>query len=93
MQEVFKRIALVAPSEACVHVRGESGTGKEMVARAIHRYSRRAEGPFVAVNMASLSPTLAESELFGHVRGAFTGAEQSRKGPPRTGRRRHDLPR
>jgi two-component system nitrogen regulation response regulator GlnG len=80
MQEVFKRIALVAPSEACVHVRGESGTGKELVARAIHRYSRRAAGPFVAVNMASLSPTLAESELFGHVRGAFTGAEQSRKG-------------
>ena len=80
MQEVFKRIALVAPSDACVHVRGESGTGKELVARAIHRYSRRADGPFVAVNMASLSPTLAESELFGHVRGAFTGAEQSRKG-------------
>ena len=80
MQEVFKRIALVAPSEACVHVRGESGTGKELVARAIHRYSRRADGPFIAVNMASLSPTLAESELFGHVRGAFTGAEQARKG-------------
>ncbi len=80
MQEVFKRIALVAPSDACVHVRGESGTGKELVARAIHRYSRRANGPFVAVNMASLSPSIAESELFGHVRGAFTGAEQSRKG-------------
>ena len=80
MQEVFKRIALVAPSDACVHVRGESGTGKELAARAIHRYSRRSAGPFVAVNMASLSPTLAESELFGHVRGAFTGAEQSRKG-------------
>ena len=80
MQEVFKRIALVAPSDACVHVRGESGTGKELVARAVHRYSRRAAGPFVAVNMASLSPSLAESELFGHVRGAFTGAEQSRKG-------------
>lgn len=80
MQEIFKRIALVAPSDACVHVRGESGTGKELVARAIHRYSHRAAGPFVAVNMATLSPTLAESELFGHVRGAFTGAEQSRKG-------------
>ncbi len=80
MQEVFKRIALVAQSDACVHVCGESGTGKELVARAIHRYSRRAAGPFVAVNMASLSPTLAESELFGHIRGAFTGAEQSRKG-------------
>lgn len=80
MQEVFKRIALVAPSDACVHVRGESGTGKELAARAIHRYSRRCAGPFVAVNVASLSPTLAESELFGHVRGAFTGAEQTRKG-------------
>ena len=80
IQEVFKRIAVVAPSEACVHVRGESGSGKELVARAIHRYSRRCEGPFVPVNVASLSPTLAESELFGHARGAFTGAEQSRKG-------------
>ena len=80
MQEVFKRIALVSPSDACVHICGESGSGKELVARAIHRYSRRSTGPFVAVNMASLSPTLAESELFGHVRGAFTGAEQSRKG-------------
>ena len=80
MQEVFKRIALVAASDACVHLHGESGTGKELVARAIHRYSRRAAGAFVAVNVASLSTTLAESELFGHVRGAFTGAEQSRKG-------------
>ncbi len=80
MQEVFKRIALVAASEACVHLRGASGTGKELAARAIHRYSRRSGGPFVAINMASLSPTLAESELFGHVRGAFTGADQTRKG-------------
>jgi two-component system nitrogen regulation response regulator GlnG len=80
MQEVFKRIAVVAPSTACVHVHGESGTGKEVVARAIHRYSRRAAGPFVSVNVASLSPTVIESELFGHVRGAFTGADQPRKG-------------
>jgi two-component system nitrogen regulation response regulator GlnG len=80
MQQVFKRIALVAGSEACAHVRGESGTGKELVARAIHHYSRRVQGPFVAVNLAALSPTLAESELFGHVRGAFTGAEQARRG-------------
>ena len=80
MQEVFKRIALVAASEACVHLCGESGTGKELAARAVHRHSRRAEGPFVAVNVASLSPSLAESELFGHVRGAFTGAEETRQG-------------
>ena len=80
IQEVFKRIAMVAPSEACVHLRGESGTGKELVARAIHRYSQRAEGPFVAVNVASLNPSLAESELFGHAKGAFTGAEHARQG-------------
>ncbi len=80
MQEVFKRIALVAPSDACVHLHGESGTGKELAARAIHRYSRRAAGPFVAINVASLSPSLAESELFGHVQGAFTGADRARKG-------------
>lgn len=80
MQEVFKRIALVAAAETCVHIRGESGTGKELAARAIHRHSRRAEGPFVAVNLASLSSSLAESELFGHARGAFTGAEDARHG-------------
>jgi two-component system nitrogen regulation response regulator GlnG len=61
MQDVFRRIALVAAADACVHLRGESGTGKELVARAIHRYSRRRDGPFVAVNVASLSPALAES--------------------------------
>ena len=80
MQAVFRQIALVAPSSACVHLRGESGTGKELVARAIHRYSRRTEGPFIPVNLAALNPSLAESELFGHVRGAFTGAEGPRKG-------------
>jgi two-component system nitrogen regulation response regulator GlnG len=80
MQEVFKQIAVVSHSEACVHLVGESGSGKELAARAIHCYSRRGNGPFVAVNMAALSPSLAESELFGHERGAFTGADSSRKG-------------
>jgi DNA-binding NtrC family response regulator len=80
MQNVFKRIALVAPTEASVLIVGESGTGKELVARAIHRHSHRAGLPFVPIHLASLSPTLVESELFGHERGAFTGAEGSRQG-------------
>ena len=80
MQEVYKRIALAAASEVPILLCGESGTGKELAARAIHRYGARADGPFVAVNVASLSSSLAESELFGHVRGAFTGAEGGRIG-------------
>ncbi len=80
MQEVFKSVALAACSQASVLITGESGTGKELAARAIHRHSNRRDGPFVAVNIASLPPTLAESELFGHVRGAFTGAETDREG-------------
>jgi two-component system nitrogen regulation response regulator GlnG len=80
MQIAFKRIALAAASDAAVLLTGESGVGKELAANAMHRHSPRAGGPFVAVNMAALSPTLAEAELFGHVEGAFTGATQSRRG-------------
>jgi two-component system nitrogen regulation response regulator GlnG len=80
MQAIFKRIALVAPRDACVLITGESGTGKELVARAIHRYSARRDRPFLPVHVAALNPNLVESELFGHARGAFTGATQSRAG-------------
>jgi two-component system nitrogen regulation response regulator GlnG len=80
MQGVFKRIALVAPSEACVLITGESGVGKELVARAIHRHSKRADRPFLPVHIAAFNPHLVESELFGHTKGAFTGAAQSRPG-------------
>ncbi len=80
MQNVFKRIALVAPRDSCVLISGESGTGKELVARAIHRYSARRDRPFLPVHVAALNPNLVESELFGHTRGAFTGAAQARPG-------------
>src|SRR5262245_24300046 len=80
MQLVFKRIALVSPRDACVLITGESGTGKELVARAIHRHSTRRDRPFLPVHIAALNPSLVESELFGHVRGAFTGATQARPG-------------
>jgi two-component system nitrogen regulation response regulator GlnG len=80
MQAVFKRIALAAPRDSCVLVTGESGTGKELVARALHRYSPRRERPFLPVHVAALNPGLVESELFGHVKGSFTGATQARPG-------------
>lgn len=80
MQEVFAEVHLAAPSRATVLLRGESGTGKEAVARAIHFMSQRKDAPFIKVNCTALSETLLESELFGHEKGSFTGAQAERKG-------------
>ncbi len=80
MLEVYKTVARVAPTRSTVLILGESGTGKEMIARAVHEHSPRANRPFVAVDCGALTETLLESELFGHVRGAFTGAVADKKG-------------
>lgn len=80
MHELFRLVERLAGTEVTVLIRGESGTGKELVARAIHAHSPRHERPIVNVNCATLTPSLIESELFGHVRGAFTGAVQDRRG-------------
>jgi two-component system response regulator PilR (NtrC family) len=80
MQQVFELIQLAAPSKSNILILGDSGTGKELVAKAIHHHSRRATGPFITVNSGSMPPDLLESNLFGHVKGAFTGAISSKKG-------------
>ena len=80
MEPVYEMIGQVAQSDATVLIRGESGTGKELIAHAVHYGSRRSEGPFIRVNCAALPESLIESELFGHEKGAFSGAVQQRKG-------------
>ena len=80
MQRIFRLVSKVAPTESTVLILGESGTGKELIARALHLQSKRANGAFVPVNCASLPENLIESELFGYVRGAFTGAAAGRRG-------------
>jgi two-component system nitrogen regulation response regulator GlnG len=80
MQEVYKAVGRVAPQDVTVLIRGESGTGKELVARAVYQYGPRSKGPFLAVNCAAIPDALLESELFGHEKGSFTGAEQRRIG-------------
>lgn len=80
MQQLYTLIERVAPTDAAVFITGESGTGKTLISKTIHEYSRRRKKPFVAVNCAAIAPTLIESELFGHEKGAFTGATQQRRG-------------
>lgn len=80
MREVYRLTRLVAPTRASVLLVGETGTGKELIARALHRLSQRADGPYVRVNCGALSESLLESELFGHIKGAFTGALDNKTG-------------
>ena len=91
MRKVFDLVRLAGPSKSTILVEGESGTGKELVARAIHTHSPRSGAPFVTVNSGSMPSDLLESNLFGHVRGAFTGAVANKKGLFEVGRRRLDL--
>ncbi len=93
MQEIYRVLARLMQTDLTVMISGESGTGKELVARALHDYGKRRNGPFVAVNMAAIPRDLIESELFGHERGAFTGANTPRLRPFRAGRRRNAVSR
>jgi DNA-binding NtrC family response regulator len=80
MVEIYKAISRIAPTDVTVLLEGETGTGKELIARMIHRYSKRADQPFVPVDCGAIAPTLIESELFGAVRGAYTGSDRDRIG-------------
>src|SRR2546425_12595734 len=80
MVEIYKMLSQVAPTDATVLIEGETGTGKELIARMVHRFSARASQPFVPVDCASIAPSLLESELFGAMRGAYTGADKDRVG-------------
>jgi DNA-binding NtrC family response regulator len=80
MVEIYKTVSLVAPKETTVLIEGETGTGKELLARMLHRYSRRSDQPFLAVDCGAIAPTLIESELFGAIRGAYTGSDRDRVG-------------
>ena len=81
LKSVLQEVNLVAPTDATVLILGETGTGKELIARAIHERSNRSSGPFIRVNCAAIPASLIASELFGHEKGAFTGALQRRLGP------------
>ena len=93
MAQLREQVAMAAPTNGRVLIYGENGTGKELVARSVHALSRRRSGPFVEVNCAAIPEELIESELFGHVKGAFTGAVTDRRGQVRARRRRHAVPR
>lgn len=80
MQEIYAKIEKYAPSNVPVFIQGESGTGKEICAQTLHYYSDRSSNPFIAINCAALPHNLVESALFGHVKGAFTGADKHRQG-------------
>src|SRR5580704_2961151 len=81
MQDVYRLVRLAAPKQANVLLIGETGTGKEIIAKAVHKLSKRSDGPFIRVNCGALHENLLESELFGHIKGSFTGAVENKTGP------------